>query len=194
MFRRILICQLDSFAQIASQHRAAAILKRGHDNVCAAALFKLLSHFDAHLLNPELSRRLRGLGNMLWERTSLDRGLVELAISITGRHWEANVEWAAHAPRAIEYGIPASVIDDVYAGKRPSGSPEQVLMYDLCMSLHESHRLPIELYRRGVESFGERGVMEITAIIGFYTLISMTLNAFEVGLAPGLEAPFRRDP
>ena len=67
--------------------------------------------FDPWLTNPELFQRLTGLGNALWNRTSLDRGLVELAICVTGRFWEANVEWAAHAPRAIEFGVAASVLD-----------------------------------------------------------------------------------
>lgn len=150
--------------------------------------------FDPWLLNPELSRRLRGLGVMLWERTSLDRGLVELAISITGRFWEANVEWAAHAPRAVEYGIPQSVMDDVYEGRRPKGTTEQELIYDVCMAVHRGHRLERLLYDRAVEGFGERGLAEVMAVIGYYTLVSMTLNAFEVEVAPGVEAPFRRKP
>lgn len=57
-----------------------------------------------------------------------------------------------------------------------------------------AHRLPLSLYQRGVGTFGERGLMEITAISGFYTLISMTLNAFEVEVAPGVEPPFKREP
>jgi 4-carboxymuconolactone decarboxylase len=148
--------------------------------------------FDPWLLNPELSHRLRGLGGMLWERTSLDRGLVELAISITGRFWEANVEWAAHAPRAVEFGIPQSVIDDVYAGRRPTGTKEQELVYDVCMAMHTEHRLAMPMYSAAVDTFGERGLMEIMAIIGYYTLVSMTLNTFEVQ-APG-EQPFQREP
>jgi len=148
--------------------------------------------FDPWLLNPELSHRLRGLGGMLWERTSLDRGLVELAISITGWYWQANVEWAAHAPRAVEYGIPQTVIDAVFEGRRPSGTPEQVLMYDVCVSMHRDHRLPLALYRLAVDTFGERGLAETMAIIGYYTLVSMTLNAFEVHVAPGIEGPFQR--
>ena len=150
--------------------------------------------FDPWLLNPEMSHRLRGLGGMLWERTSLDRGLVELAISITGRVWEANVEWASHAPRAVEYGIPQAVMDDVYAGRRPSGTPEQTLMYDVCMAIHTDHRLPRPLYEAAVAAFGERGLAETMAIIGYYTLVSMTLNAFEVGVAPGTATPFVREP
>ena len=150
--------------------------------------------FDPWLLNPELSRRLRGLGAMLWERTSLDRGLVELAISITGKVWEANVEWVAHAPRAVEYGVPQSVMDDVLAGERPNGTPEQQLIYDVCIAMHTDHRLARDLYDEAVSAFGERGLVEIMAIIGYYTLVSMTLNAFEVHVAPGVTAPFSREP
>ncbi len=148
--------------------------------------------FDAWLLNPELSHRLRGLGGMLWERTSLDRGLVELAICVAGRVWEANYEWYAHEPRAVQYGIPQSVMDDVKALKRPSGSPEQVLVYDVCVSMFQSNRLPKELYKAAVDSFGERGLAEIMAIIGFYTLVSFTLNAFEVQVPEGVQPPFER--
>ena len=150
--------------------------------------------FDPWLLNPELSHRLRGLGGMLWERTSLDRGIVELAISITGWYWKANVEWASHAPRAVEYGIPQAVIDDVYAGRRPSGAEEHELTYDVCMEMQANHRLPLSLYRRAVEAFGERGLAEMMAVIGYYTLVSMSLNAFEVEVAPGTKAPFEREP
>lgn len=150
--------------------------------------------FDPWLLNPELSHRLRGLGGMLWERTSLDRGLVELAISICGRFWEANVEWAAHAPRAVEYGVAQAVIDDVYAGRRPAGTPEEVLVYDVCMAMQRDHRLPRALYDEAVAAFGERGLVELMAVIGYYTLVSMTLNAFEVEVAPGVEPPFKREP
>ncbi len=150
--------------------------------------------FDPWLTNPELFQRLTGLGNMLWNRTSLDRGLVELAICVTGRVWEANVEWAAHAPRAIEYGVAPAVLDEVLAGRRPQGRPQDQLVYDLCQTMHASHALPRPLYAAGVAAFGERGLAELMAVIGYYTLVSMTLNAFEVEVAPGIEAPFKRGP
>ncbi len=141
--------------------------------------------FDPWLTNPELFQRLRGLGNMLWLRTSLDRGLIELAICVTGRVWEANVEWAAHAPRALEYGIPQSVLDDVMAQRRPDGTPEQQLIYDVCIAMHRDHRLDRPLYDAGVAAFGERGLAELMAVIGYYTLVSMTLNAFRVPTPDG---------
>jgi len=148
--------------------------------------------FDPWLTNPEMFRRITGLGVMLWSRTSLDRGVVELAICITGRFWEANVEWAAHAPVALKHGVSQSVLDDILARRRPRGRPEDELVYDLCQTMHETHALPRELYDRGVAAFGERGVAELMAIIGFYTLVSMTLNAFEVTVEEGVEAPFSR--
>ena len=150
--------------------------------------------FDPWLTNAELFQRLTGLGAMLWARTSLDRGLVELAICITGRFWEANVEWAAHAPRAIEFGVAPSVLGDVLAGRRPTGRHEDELVYDLCQTMHETHALPLPLYDAGVTAFGERGVAELMAVIGYYTLVSMTLNAFEVQVARGMVAPFQREP
>jgi 4-carboxymuconolactone decarboxylase len=150
--------------------------------------------FDPWMTNAELFHRLTGLGGMLWARTSLDRGLVELAICITGRFWEANVEWVAHAPRAIEHGIAASVLDDILAGRRPKGRPQDELVYDLCQTMHETHALPRELFDRGVASFGERGLTELMAVIGYYTLVSMTLNAFEVQVGGRTAAPFKRQP
>jgi 4-carboxymuconolactone decarboxylase len=151
--------------------------------------------FDPWMTNPELFHRLTGLGGMLWTRTSLDRGLVELAICVTGRFWRANVEWAAHAPRAVEYGVAQAVMDDVLAGRRPAtGRPADGLVYDLCQTMHETHALPRPLYDAGVAAFGERGLAELMAVIGYYTLVSMTLNAFEVEVAPGVVAPFERAP
>lgn len=149
--------------------------------------------FDPWILNAELFQRLYSLAGMLWNRTSLDRGLVELAISITGKVYEANVEWAAHAPRAVEYGIPQSVMDTILAGERPvAATPEQLLMYDVSMALLVGHLLPRPLYDRAVETWGERGVVEITAVIGFYVLTSMSLNAFEVQVGTGQVTPFPR--
>ncbi len=148
---------------------------------------------DAWLLSPELSQLLRSIGAMVRERTTLDRGLVELAISITARHWEANVAWASHAPRAIEHGIAPEVLDAVFEGRRPDFAPvQQVLLYDICMSLNRERALPEPLYKSAVSAFGEQGLVEIIGVIGFYTLVSMTLNAFDVPVAPGVEAPFAR--
>lgn len=147
--------------------------------------------FDAWLLSPEFFHRMRGMGLFLWERTSLDRGIVELAILITARCWRAGHEWVAHAPRAVEYGIGQDVLDAVLAEQRPEGAPDsQLLLYDICMALHDTRELPLDLYERGVETFGAQGLVEIVGVIGFYTTCSMTFTAFGIGLDPGETPPF----
>ena len=150
--------------------------------------------FDPWLTNAELFHRLTGLGGMLWARTSLDRGIIELAICITAKFWESNLEWGAHAPRAVEYGIPRAALDSVLTGHAPKGWPEHELVYDVCMEMHRKHRLHRDMYDEAVDAFGEQGVAELMAVIGYYTLVSMTLNTFEVQPTPEMEAPFRREP
>ena len=97
-------------------------------------------------------------------------------------------------PRAIEYGVAPSVLDEMLAGRRPGRWPEDELVYDLCQTMHETHALPRPLYDRGVAAFGERGVAELMAVIGYYTLVSMTLNAFEVQVASVSPCQFERAP
>lgn len=150
--------------------------------------------FDPWIRSPEVARRAVSLGNLIWERTSLDRRIVELAIIITARHFRSNVEWVAHTRMAREQGVSDEVIDDVFARRRPGNAPaDELLTYDVVSALHETHDLPLELYRQAVKTWGEQGLMEVIMTIGFYGFVSLTLNAFNVPVAAGAEAPFPRE-
>ncbi|MBN1380848.1 MAG: carboxymuconolactone decarboxylase family protein [Deltaproteobacteria bacterium] len=147
--------------------------------------------FDPLILNPELAKRAVSWGNALWERASIGRRLVELAIIVTARFWESNVEWVSHAKLALDNGISQVVIDAVFEVRRPDMAPaDELLVYDICMALHKTHQLPMDLYNQAVESFGEVGLVDIIATIGYYTFIAMTLNAFDIGLFDGSKGPF----
>lgn len=149
--------------------------------------------FDTWLRSPEMSRMLRRFGGFVWERTSLDRGIVELAICVAGRHWQANVEWRAHEPRAVEHGIPKSVMDDVLAGRAPSTDREDIrVTVEIAEALLEGKALSQALYDRGIAEFGERGMVELAATVGYYTLVAFTLRMFEV--EPDGERVFARPP
>ncbi|MCK9485258.1 MAG: hypothetical protein M0R73_00930 [Dehalococcoidia bacterium] len=149
--------------------------------------------FDTWLRSPEMSRALRRFGGLVWERTSLDRGIVELAICVAGRYWQANVEWRAHEPRAVEYGIPQSVMDDVLAGRAPTTDREDILAtVEISEALLEGKSLSQALYDRGLAVFGERGMVELAATVGFYTQVAFTLRMFEV--EPDGERIFPRPP
>jgi 4-carboxymuconolactone decarboxylase len=149
--------------------------------------------FDPWVRAPEFGRRALGIGDFLWQRTTIGRRLVELAILVTARFWESNVEWVAHSRMARQNGVTDEVIDAIFAGIRPTMAPgDELLAYDVCRSLHEHHDLPVDLYAAAVAQFGEEGLMELVATIGFYTMVAMTLQAFDVRVPEGVDSPFSR--
>lgn len=149
--------------------------------------------FDAWIRSPEVAQRAMSLGNFIWERTSVGRRIVELAIIVTGRHWKSNVEWVAHARMAREQGVSEEVIQAVFEQRMPENAPaDERLTIAVCRALHETHDLPIELYRQAIDTWGEQGLMDIIQTIGFYTFVSMTLNAFNIPTAEGEPTPFPR--
>jgi 4-carboxymuconolactone decarboxylase len=147
--------------------------------------------FDPWVRSPELAQRAVSFGNFIWERTTLDRRLVELAIIVTARFWQSNVEWVSHSRAAREHGVSDEVIAAVFEGRQPAGVPgDELAIIDACRALHETHHIPDDVYARAVALFGEQGVIEMVATIGYYTLVAMTLHAFEVQPPAGTARPF----
>ena len=150
--------------------------------------------FDPWIRSPEVAQRALSLGNFIWERTTVGRRIVELAIIVTGRHWRSNVEWVAHARMAREQGVSDDVIRAVFEKRVPKDAPaDELLTIEVCRALHETQDLPEPLYDRAVATWGEQGLMDIIQTIGFYTFVSMTLNAFDIPTGPGEPTPFPRD-
>lgn len=136
--------------------------------------------FDAWFRSPEFCHQMRVFGLWFWEKTSVDRGLIELAISIAAYHWQSNVEWS-HANTAIRFGIEESVLEEVKAGKRPTSSREDVrLIYDLSMAFLQNKSLSDALYEKAKATWGERGITEIAGVLGFYTMVAFTLRAYDI--------------
>ena len=149
--------------------------------------------YDGWLLSGDLSRIVNQLVHYVQHDTVLDKGLSELVICIAravvrgqpGVGGACAVSAAEWRP-AIGHGRPARRASD-------HGTVEQELAYDMCSSLLRDHRLSDELYARAVEHFGERGVMDIVATLGAYSLVSMTLDTFECKTAPAVPSVFARD-
>jgi 4-carboxymuconolactone decarboxylase len=132
--------------------------------------------YRAYIRNPELAPRLSALSDYLRWNTTLPPRLSELAILITARNWTAQYEWAAHYPLAIKAGVDARILADLAAGHRPESMREdEAALYDLASSLYRDKKVSDAVYKAAVGKFGERGVMDIIGIIGYYDLVSMTL-------------------
>ena len=148
----------------------------------------------AWLQNPELASRGQKLGELLRYQTTLEPRLSELAILVCGRHWTSHHEWTAHKREGLKAGMDPEVIAAIAARRAPSlrDAREQVV-YDVSTTLLSSGRVPKPLYEAGVAALGERGMVELVGILGYYCLVALTLNTFELGI-PGSIAPELNDP
>jgi 4-carboxymuconolactone decarboxylase len=146
--------------------------------------------FQILIRSPEVCRHLGRLGEYLRWGSSLSPALSELAICLTARHIRANYEWHAHAPLAVEGGVPAAAIEAIRTGAAPHfEAKDQALVYRLVTELIDTKRLSDASFAEGIAAFGEQGVVELGTIIGYYTAIGNALNVFEVGLPAGT-APY----
>jgi len=147
--------------------------------------------FDAWVSSPEMGQRLVGLGGFFRFRTSVDRRYVELAILVTGQFWQAQFEWFAHEPMAREAGVPEPIIAALKVGATPPLTDEgDKAVYALAHEIHHNKALSEATYASAVVQFGEVGVAELLGLCGFYGLVSMTLNGFDVDLPEGAQPPF----
>lgn len=147
--------------------------------------------FPALLRSPDLCGHVATLGEFCRYGSSLPPRLSEMAILITAYNWRAQYEWYAHAPLAAKGGLGDDTIEGIRTGKRPSNmKPDEAVLYELCTELHDTKRVSDATYKKGVEMFGENGVMDILGISGYYVIVSMVLNTAKVELPAGETNPF----
>ncbi|UPY38872.1 carboxymuconolactone decarboxylase family protein [Sediminicoccus sp. KRV36] len=148
----------------------------------------------AWLRNPVLASRGQKLGELLRYETTLEPRLSELAILVCARHWTSHHEWTAHKREALKAGLAPEVIAAIAARRAPGLSdPREQVVFDVSRTLLATGRVPKPLYHAGVAALGERGMVELVGILGYYCLVALTLNTFELGL-PDSIAPELADP
>ena len=137
--------------------------------------------FNAWMRSPDLGNRLQNVGEYIRYRTSLPLRLNEFAILITAREWTSQYEWYAHYPLAIKAGLDAKVADELALGKRPSAMmDDEAAVYEFCIQLHRTRNIEDATFNRALALFGERGVVDLIGVSGYYTAVSMTLNVARV--------------
>jgi 4-carboxymuconolactone decarboxylase len=152
---------------------------------------RLIGPFNAMLLNPHVGNRVQSLGEALRFETSLSRRVIEIATLVVGAHWRAQFEWWAHERLAKQAGLSEAVIATIKRGERPAlDDASEATAYSVASEIYRTQRLSDATYGRAVEHFGQAGVFELLALIGYYTLVSLLLNGFNVPLAAGVTPPF----
>lgn len=148
--------------------------------------------FNAWLRSPDLGDRLQKVGEYIRFNTSIPPRLNEFAILITARHWTAQYEWYAHLPLALKAGLDPKIAADLALNQRPANmKDDEAAVYAFCTQLHRNRKVSDAAYKRATALFGEKGVMDLIGLSGYYTAVSMTLNVAEAPLPAGEKNPLK---
>lgn len=136
--------------------------------------------YTAYLRTPDLMRLNREVGNYL-RRCSLPGRLRQMIVLRTIKHWGARFAWVVQVRNSLREGLEQSIIDAIDQGREPAlSSPADIAALALCRELLETKQVGDATYRRALALFGENGVVDLVATIGFFTTISLTLNTFDI--------------
>ena len=133
--------------------------------------------FIALLRSPELMSRLQRVGEYLRYQSALEPRLSEFVMLIVSRHWTQQFEWRVHAPLALQAGVDSSAITSLSEGRRPAGMrPDEALAYDFCDELFRTRGVSDATFAAAVSRFGERGVIDLLGLVGYFATVSMVMN------------------
>lgn len=165
--------------------------RRVYDAIASGPRGGVRGPFLALIHVPKLTDRIQQLGEYLRFGTCFPPRLSEFVILITARHYGCQYEWQAHAPLALKGGLAQGIVDAVRERRRPDGmQPDELAVYEFTTELLGHGKVSDAVYQRALKAFGTRGAVELTALIGYYIMMAMTLLAHDVALPPGVAPPF----
>jgi len=142
--------------------------------------------FNVTLRSPEMGDLAQKLGAQLRFHSSMPNRLNEMAILMTARFWNAQYEWSAHKKNALTAGLNPSVVEAIATGKRPSSmQPDEEAVYNFGDELLRTREVSDAAFKAAVDRFGERGVVDLTGVMGYYCFVSMMLNIDRYPLPDG---------
>lgn len=170
--------QRDLLAAMRSGPRGAGLTLRGP--------------FGVFLHAPAFGALAQELGAHCRFGTSIPPRLSEFAILVTARLWRAHYEWHVHAPIAEKAGVKPATIADLKAGRVPArAAADEKAVYAFVTELHAKRRVSDRTYGRLHKLFGDAGMVEFVGILGYYTLVAMTLDVFRVPVPGDAPLPFK---
>jgi 4-carboxymuconolactone decarboxylase len=144
--------------------------------------------FNVLLRSPDMGDLAQKFGAQMRYHSSLPPRLNEFAILITARFWTAQFEWQAHHKIALTAGLSPAIIDALAAGKRPTSmQPDEEAVYNFCTEVLSTKQVGDAAFQAAVEKFGERGVVDMLGVVGYYQFVSMVLNVDRYPLPDGVQ-------
>lgn len=171
-----------------AQKKAAAEFAEGRG-------YAVRGPFAAMLRSPEVMLRAKAMGDYVRFKTTIPARLNELAIIITARQWTQNYEWQAHRPLAEKAGLRPEIAQAIADGRRPAGmADDEEIVYEFSMELHANKSVSDATYRRALETFGEQGIIDLTAANAYYTFNAMMMNVARTALPAKAKVELQRFP
>lgn len=140
------------------------------------------------LRSPAVMRDVEALGRRMRHGSCLPEDLKEMAICQVARAYTQQFEWSVHVREAEKAGVPRALLEAIADGRRPDVmTSDEALIHDAVAELIATRRWSDTTYARVVARHGERGAVEIPALIGIYSLLALVLNVARTP-ADGAEA------
>lgn len=167
--------------------------QRIHDAIASGPRGKVRGPLAIWLHRAGLAEHAQALGQYCRYDSSLSPRLSELAILTMAAWWQADFEWWAHHPIALKAGLDEGVAEHIRLGDEPAFTQlDESVVYRFVRALLQTRRVPEPLYQEAVEVLGTDSVVDLVGIAGYYTLISMTINVFEIAPPDGSTVTFGR--
>ena len=168
--------------------------QRVYDEISESRKGHVLELFMALLHSPVVADHAQRLGAFHRHHSSLSTRLVEISVLTTAKHWNSSYAWHHHDRYARDCGVETEIIDAIREGKEPAlKASDDAAVYAYTRDLLENRHVSDETYQAAWDELGTTGVVELTALIGYYTTVAMTLNEHQVplpkGASPALPPP-----
>ena len=171
-----------------------AAQKAAHEDFQALRKADFSGPWHVFIRAPELLTAAQRMGEYLRYRCSLAGRLSELAILVVARFWTQDYEWGAHRKHALAAGLAPATLEAIRDGRRPDGLAEdEAAVFDFVSELLHAKRVSDAAYARALACFGEKGVVDLCGLVGYYQMLALTMNVARTP-APQGEEPLPRFP
>jgi 4-carboxymuconolactone decarboxylase len=156
----------------------------------AARKAPVFGPFEPMMYSPQMMSTARAMGDYLRYKSAIGNTLSELVILMTARAWTQDFEWFYHYPIALKAGIRKQLADDIAVGRRPAAmSPGEETVFDFTSELLRNKQVSDATFERAKSRLGTNGVVDMTGLVGYYTLLAMQLNVAHYPAADGKKLP-----